>query len=293
MVETAQSPALWSWDPQIAAIAGVPAEFVPAPGELLMLDTEMPPLTDEEVARLRTHGENGENALSEYLLQRHKRLWKAREDPFRFGWELPHWGVIRHYLQQRDEIFVFGANDSAKSKFLARIVCQVLFRRITWPGMMSGPAKVLCIAQNDSVSKAIQQSAIYDELPSSLRVWNNQTSKKRSPIMKLNYSQSDGFTGGTFVLANPRGSQCWFRNVAQYEHGELSFEGAAYHLVAIDEDLPLSMLEALQFRAAKTNGKILYCFTSVKGFNSIARNVLTGARVIQSLPMNWDVFRKA
>jgi hypothetical protein len=248
------------------------------------MDFESPlPNADQMPVLLATDA--GRTAVRDLVIKRHKRIWGARNDPYRQGWELPHWTIIREYLQTRDELFVFGANDSAKTKFLARIVVQVLMRKIRWPGMKEGPVKVLCIAQNDTVSKQIQQSAIYEEMPLELRRWNEQVRKKRSSLMKVNYSQADGFTGGSFVLGQPHGSQCWFRNVSQWQHGELSFEGAAYHLVAIDEDLPLSMLEALQFRAGKVGGKILYCFTSVQGFNAICKNVLTGASVVQSLPM--------
>lgn len=275
---------IFAWNPEIAAAANVPVDFDPGDGALTMLEHELPALTEAEVAKLRST-RKGEEALADYLLQRHERVYRAWKDPYHHGWELPHWPIVRDYFQTRDEIYVFGANDSAKTKFLARIVVNVLMRRIRWPGIKEGPVKVLCIAQNDTVSKQIQQSAIYEELPKELRIWNESGKKRRSALMKLNYSQADGFTGAGFVLGHPRGSQCWFRNVSQWSHGELSFEGAAYHLVAIDEDLPLGMLEALQFRAGKVGGKILYCFTSVQGFNSICKNVLTGAAMVQSLPM--------
>lgn len=286
-----QGASLWGWNREVAGAVGVPADFVPSHGDLRMVDHEYPPLSEEQVAELE-ETEEGRLALADFVSDRHRRIWKARQDPLMHGWELPHWPVIRDALQKKDEVYVFGANDSAKSKFLARIVCEVLTRRCTWPTMMAGAPKVLCIAQNDTVSKQIQQSAVYEELPRYVRAFNDRDGqKRRSTKWKVNYSPADGFTGGTFVLPHPRGAQCWFRNVAQWEHGELSFEGAAYHLVAIDEDLPLGMLEALQFRAAKCAGKILYCFTSVKGFNPICKNVLTGARLVKALPMNWEWLR--
>ena len=276
---------VFDWNPEIAKECGIPADFEPSEAELLMIDHVEPRLSGEEVRQLQAMGREGQDALVDLVMERHKRVWNARNDPYRHGWNLPHWDPIKAALQTHDEIFVFGANDSAKTKFLARIAVHVLFRRIRWPGMAQGPVKVLCVAQNDNASKQIQQSAIYEELPVEARRWNDRKKKSRDVGMKLNYSVSDGFTGSGFVLGNPRGSQCFFRTVAQWRDGTLSFEGAAYHLVCIDESMPMSMLQALQFRAGKSGGKILFCFTSINGFDSICKNVLTGATVEKSLPI--------
>lgn len=214
--------------------------------------------------------------------------WVREPDPLNYGFDLPHWPVIRQLLMQKEEVYVFGGNDSAKTTLMAKIVSEVLTRRLVWPGAAAGAPQILCVAQNDTISRRVQQKMIYDHLPVEVRRLNDQAVKKRNSVSKVNYSIDGGFTNGSFALAVPRGAACMFRNVTQFERQELGIEGDAFDLVVIDESCPLALLEALRFRAAKRGGRILYCFTPVNGFDAVCNNVFTGARVVRSLPMQWD-----
>lgn len=270
------------------------------PHPLIDLDPDYRALPDAEVASMLAAG-TSEETLARYWLAREHRIkaangyflrdgkWVYEPDPVRHGFDLPHWPLIRHYLTQREEVFNFGANDSAKTTMMGKLTSELLTRRLEFPGMMIGPAQVCCIAQNDTMSKRVQQKKIYEYLAVELRR-NNDTGavKKRSAVAKLSYSEDGGFTNGSFTLPNPRGAACIFRNVTQFERNELALEGDGFHFIPVDESCPLALLETLRFRAAKKGGRILYCFTPIGGFDAVCNNVFTGARVLAYLPMQWD-----
>ena len=265
---------------------------------LVDLDPNYRSLSDEEFAQLAQAC--GDEAALAYFTARENRIkaaqglflkegkWVKEPDPLKFGFDLPHWPVIRQLLIQKEELYVFGGNDSAKTTLMAKIVSEVLTRRLTWPNQATGAPQVLCVAQNDTISRRVQQKMIYEHLPVEVRRLNDQTVKKRNSVSKINYSIDGGFTNGSFALGAPKGAACMFRNVTQFERQELGIEGDAFDLVVIDESCPLALLEALRFRAAKRGGRILYCFTPVNGFDAVCNNVFTGARVVKSLPMQWD-----
>lgn len=269
---------------------------------LVDLDPNYRKLTEAEFAELAR--EAGEEAALAYFMAREERIQQAQgvfkregklvrePDPLRYGFDLPHWPVIRELLVQKEEVYVFGGNDSAKTTLMAKIVAEVLTRRLTWPGQATGAPQVLCVAQNDTISRRVQQKMIYEHLPVEARRLNEQQVKKRNSVSKVNYSIDGGFTNGSFALAQPRGAACMFRNVTQFERQELGIEGDAFDLVVIDESCPLALLEALRFRAAKRGGRILYCFTPVGGFDQVCADVFSGARLVKSLPMQWDVMKR-
>lgn len=267
---------------------------------LVDLDPDYRRLTDAEMAAQLASGVS-EETLVKYRGARESRIrnaqgyflrggkWVYDPDPLRHGFDLPHWKIIRHYLQQREEVFNFGANDSAKTTMMAKLTNEVLLRKLDFPGMMAGAPQICCIAQNDTMSKRVQQKKIYEYMAREQRAVNDSGGvKKRSVVAKISYSEDGGFTNGSFSLANPRGAACIFRNVTQFERNELALEGDGFHFVPVDESTPLPLLETLRFRAAKKGGRLLYCFTPISGFDSVCNNVFTGARVVAYLPMQWD-----
>jgi len=243
-------------------------------------------LSDEEVRELLQQDWTWEDIL-EHHDAREERIRLFDHDPLLHGGELPTWPIIREQLQAKDELYLFSANDAGKSEFGGKWVCEVLTRRFTWPTMMPGAPKVLCIAQNDAASK-LQMEKVHKYAPLYARLANDRKGKPRNAYFKYNWSQAEGFTGAKFVLPNPRGAECDFRTVAQWLKGELSFESFAFHAVWIDEDAPLGMWDALRFRAAKKQGKLLFTFTPVSGFSGVCKTVLNGARLVESLPMQWE-----
>jgi len=243
-------------------------------------------LTDDEFAALAD--EVGPDAALAYFEDREARIRKADQDPLVHGFELPHWPDIRRLVQTKLLTGVLGANNSAKSWFMGKLACEALTGRLTWPGMYPGSVRVLMVAQDDGASLQYQQTAVYSHLPEAARKYNLSSGKKRGAITKINYSQANGFTEGTFVLPNK--SQCWFKTVAQYTRDPNSFEGPSYHLILIDEGAPLTLLELLLVRAAKVGGHVLYSHTCVHGIDATSANLLTGAKFVKTLPMNWDFF---
>ena len=229
----------------------------------------------------------GAPALTAYVEERQRRLDRAAQDPLQHGFELPHWKMNREELQTADLLFNFGGNGSAKTTFDAKLVVEVLTGRLTWPAMRPRPFLVLCVAQDDTVSRVVQQRMIYEHLPPSIRRFNESSNKPRNISRKISYTKDGGFAGSSFTLP-PHGDQCIFRNVSQYLRNDLSIEGMDMDLVIVDESCPLSMLEALLFRAGKRSGKIIYSFTAINGYDAVCRRALKGARVIKSLPMQWD-----
>jgi hypothetical protein len=250
---------------------------------LIDLDPDYRRLTDEEFDILTPE------EAEAYVKAREERLRLAVTDPLRHGFDLPHWRVIRHFLQQREEVYNFGGNDTAKTELLGKLTCEVLFQRLTFPGAAGGAPQILCIAQNDTMSKRVQQKRIYRFLPAELRKFNDSGApKKRQATQKISYSDDGGFTNGSFSVARPRGAAVVFRNVTQFERNELAIEGDGFHFVPIDESAPLAFLDTLRYRAGKLGGRILYCFTPIGGFDSVCNNVFTGARCLAYLPMQWD-----
>lgn len=242
-----------------------------------MLDVECPALTKAEVEALLAKPE-GMEALLEYIGQRKERLALALRDPLQHGFELGHWAEVRDWYRRKQALFVFGGNGSAKTELGAKLTVERLCE--------GSGARVLCVARNDDDSKAIQQATIYRHLPPAAREYNEQAKKARGTVLKVNYSQADGFTGSSFVLPNK--AQCWFKTVAQYLRDPISFEGPEYDLVWIDEGAPLSLVNTLRVRVGKRAGKLFFTFTAIHGIDAVGMEVLEGAKLVKSLPMQWD-----
>lgn len=246
--------------------------FTPHP----IWDREWPPLTEAEAMALVN--ERGADELTAYVAGHERRLKLAEEDPLRYGFDLPHWEVVNHWLEQKSELYLLGGNGSAKTEFGAKHVARLM--------ASSEMRKVLCVARSEDESIQYQQSAVYKYLPRAARAWNTQAKKRRNTVTKINWSQAGGFTEGTFVL--PNRCQCFFKTVAQYERDPLSFEGPEYDFIWIDEGCPLGLLDTLRVRASKRAGKLLFTFTAVHGMDAACNQALEGATLVKSLPMQWD-----
>lgn len=242
-------------------------------------------LSDEEMRAALTSG-TPEEVLLEYWQAREERIRKAEADPLQHGFELPHWERLRHVIAQKKLTGVLGANNSAKSYFAGKLAMECLTRRFEWEGMYPSNLRVLMVAQDEGSSLQYQQPAVYLHAPTAMKAHNTQSQKKRSTVTKFAYSQANGFTESTFVLPNK--AQCWFKTVAQYTRDPNSFEGPAYHLVLIDEGCPVTLLDLLRVRAAKIGGKVVYLHTCVHGVDATSLKLLTGARFVETLPMQWD-----
>jgi hypothetical protein len=242
-----------------------------------IVDELIPPLSEEQLkAWVRKPG--GFDAALEYWKRHESMIREAEEDPLRRGFELPFWYDFRELLARRDELYALGGNGPGKTEIGGKLAVESLVE--------ARGRRVLCVALNENSSKQLQQAAVYKYLPASCRQVNERLGpRRRDTIKNITYSQKNGFTEGTFVL--PNRAQCWFKTVEQYERDVTSFEGPEYDLVWIDEPAPAPLLETLRYRVGKRRGKILFTFTAVNGFDANCAMVLTGARLLKSLPMNW------
>lgn len=248
------------------------------PHPLLDCDPRMRPLTEPELKSWLAKP-NGLDSALQYWQLREDRIKEALSDPLERGFELPFWGDFRKFLSERDELYALGGNGPGKTELGGKIVVEKLRSE---RGM-----KVLCVAQNENASKQLQQPAVYKYLPRGLReLCEKGGPRRRDTIKNITWSQKGGFTEGTFVMANR--SQCWFKTVEQYERDNTSFEGPEYDLVWIDEPAPLTLVDTLSYRVGKRRGKFLFTFTAINGFDAVCMKILTGARVLRSLPMNYD-----
>lgn len=251
-----------------------PLPWTPHP----IVDRTMPPLSLPEIQALLQR-ENGEKLVFDFWKKREDRIKAAEEDPLHRGFEFQHWTETRRLLEQRQFVFVFGGNGPGKThfggKYTVQQMCQNRFSRS------------ICIATDDTSSRVLQQGAVYRHLPVSLRTRNEAAgSKRRDWKTKVTYSMSNGFTNGDLVL--PNGSRALFKTKAQFEKEPISFEGMDWDWAWLDEPVPLALVDVIQRRCSKRGGKILHTFTSADGFTAVCAKVLDGARMVKSLPMNWD-----
>ena len=233
-------------------------------------------LADAEATALLANGTT-EDEIVEYWREREERIRLSVEDPLRFGFELPFWADVRALLARKAEVYALGGNNPGKTEMGGKLAVEALLSK---PG-----AKVLCVTLNDDYSK-LQQASVYKYLPSTARGINEKAGpRKRDVVKNITYTQKGGFTEGTFVL--PNRAQAWFKTVEQYLRSPTSFEGPQYDFVWLDEPVPKGLLGTLKYRAGKLDGKIFHTFTAVNGYDATCAEVLTGARIVKSLPMNW------
>lgn len=243
-----------------------------------MVDRLIPPLSPAEI-RLWLQRPEGYEAVLKYWEQHEAAIREAKEDPLHHGFELPFWYDVRDLFGKKNELYALGGNGTGKTEIGGKLTAEIL---CSTSGM-----KVLCVAQNEAASKINQQAAVYKYLPVHARAVNEAAGgRRRHVIQKINYSQTGGFTEATFALMTR--SQCWFKTVEQYLRDSLSFEGPEYDLVWIDEPAPIKLIETLRYRVGKRGGKILLTFTAVDGFDAVCQGALTGAKVLKTLPMNWQ-----
>ncbi len=242
------------------------------------MDVLIPPVPESELLTWLRRPRGMEQAL-EYWQHHEAAIHEAEEDPLRKGFELPFWQDFREFLARKDEVYALGGNGPGKTEIGGKLVCETLVRERAM--------KVLCVATNENASRQLQQPAVYKYLPAQARELNERAGpRKRDTVKKITYSQSGGFTEGTFVL--PNRSQCWFKTVEQYERDNNSFEGPEYDFVWIDEPAPIALVDTLSYRVGKRRGKFLFTFTAVHGFDAVCSRILTGAKVLRALPMNWQ-----
>jgi hypothetical protein len=221
----------------------------------------------------------GADRLFEYYKHREAAIEREREDPYRYGTELPHWKLLDEQIEKYAEILLLGGNRSSKTEVCAKRVVRALTE--------NDGANIWCFTTSAQNSIAHQQAAIYRYLPPEYKNLGH------SRVHSVRYSIKNGFTNSAFVL--PNRSTCTFRNFQQdvgtVEGGEcglLDDPKNGSHSIGcwLDEEFNLNWLSTLRYRCltrADSNGipaRILMSFTTVSGWTNVVSQYLTGARTL-------------
>lgn len=233
----------------------------------------------------------GPDAALEYFKAREKRIADSNRDPFRYEFPLPHWDDVEQMVKRKTVTFVPGGNNPGKSWWAGSLVMRFLTRRFGWENQSVGKLRVLMIAQDETASEMFQQPSVYAHCPVEWRAINESGKKPPGFAKIFNYGEKNGFTEGTFVLPRPLRGQCWFKTVSQYLRDPKSFEGPAFDLIVIDEGCPVPLFNSLVGRAAKLGGRIVYLLTCVHGYDLTMGQGLEGAKLLKTLPMQFDPCR--
>ena len=242
----------------------------------------------------------GAQEVARLLASRQKVLDMQRRDPLRYGYEPDIWLVCRALLGMdvipkvvsirlaertgmeearawgawRDqllsnfgmrrfctELLINGANRAGKTDFAAKVVNELAESRnkLLWVGA----------AQLDA-SIEVEQKRVWHYLPEAKRRC------VKSDTDYLNYTEKNGFTGSSFVIA---GSRVKFATYRQDLQGAL--EGMEYDFGWADEEVPHEWLAALRMRTASKSGRILCTFTPVSGYTPVVAEFQDDLRYVR------------
>lgn len=227
-------------------------------------DHPVHPCVTQEQAGAILKMDDGEKKLRDILEKREEIIRLEEADPYRFGFEPPHWKDARELAEKSDELAIFGGNRSGKTEFCAKLTVE---KMLAIPN-----ARVWCFHTTHQSSLQVQQPAVFKYLPIEYK------SIKKSRVTNISYTQKNGFSDNTFVL--PNRSQCTFLNYAQSRQ---VIEGNEVDQVWVDEFCPADWLETLRFRTATRSGNILISFTPIEGYTMLVKDLIAGHDVL-----NWE-----
>jgi len=219
----------------------------------------------------------------------HEAIENSTKDPYRYGFLLPNWKRSWEMWQEYRTLLLLGANRSAKTTFGARTVVKALIEN---PG-----STIYCFCQNESVSIEVQQSAVYQQLPSELK------KKNTGDVHYISYSAQNGFTGKGFIL--PNGSRCKFLYYTQFQQDQSILEGMELGArrptwvnvgAWCDEYLGgMELLDRLYLRLATRNAKMLLTFTPKDGITETVSNFIREAETLErrDAPLLRDLHKQA
>lgn len=235
------------------------------------------PLPDAaRIAAALQQGEEGIAAAQAAIDRREERIRLEDVDAFHHGYELEWWADADQLMANSVLTGLFGGNGSAKTFFACKRGVQLLSQN-------DRPRKVLFLHESETVSVDVHQSAVYHFLPPGYK-GIKRSRRQRGSVL---YDERTGFTDNRFVLPNGSIGQFGF-----YSQDIKRYEGTAWDLIVADEDFPLGWLKTLIFRLWRRKGvtgkvgQILWCFTPVKGMTPAIREVITGARLLETRPVD-------
>ena len=207
----------------------------------------------------------GTEKVTEILNLREDKILAEKLDPYRHGFDLPHWAEADELLKQNNEILVLGGNRAGKTEWAAKRAVQTLINL--------KDARVWCLHTTNQSSIQMQQNVIYKYLPSEFK------DLKKNKIQNVSYTQKNGFSDNTFILPNK--SQCFFMNYAQKRD---VIEGGEVDLIWCDELVPLDWIETLRYRIVTRGGKLIVTFTPITGYSSVVKEYISGAKILEYKP---------
>jgi hypothetical protein len=230
------------------------------------------PPTDEELALLEA------DELLQIHAVYHEAIANAEKDPFRYGFQLPHWKKSDEQLSEVDEILALGGNRSGKTRYGAFAMVKAAIE--------NPESELFCFAQTSEVSIRQQQSAVWEQLPVELR------QKQTSAGTYISYTKKNGFTDSSLIL--PNGSQIIFKTYSQYSNNPTILEGAElgsrnpkWHNIGVWLDeylLGPELISTLRFRLATREAKMLVTFTPIDGYTEVIKEYLDNATTLETKP---------
>jgi hypothetical protein len=208
----------------------------------------------------------------------HEALQAAEDDPYRYGFILPHWKHADEHFENFRTLLLLGANRSAKTRYGAKSVVKA--------ALDNPQSLIFAFAQDDETSKLVQQQEVYLMLPAELK-------KRRTGAREyISYTLQNGFANSRVSFGN--GSQIVFKKYTQYLQNPSILEGmklgspdpAWLNIGAWCDEylLGMDMLNRLYLRLATHNAKLLLTFTPKDGETETVRNYRDKAKTISTRP---------
>lgn len=219
--------------------------------------------TAEEIRILAD--KHGPEKVAEILSLREDKILAEKLDPYRHGFDLPHWKEADQLLKENNEVLILGGNRASKTEWAAKRVVQTLVN--------IKDARVWCLHTTNQSSIQMQQNVIYKYLPSEYK------ELKKNKVQNVQYTQKNGFSDNTFIL--PNRSQCFFMNYAQKRD---VIEGGEVDLIWCDELVPLDWIETLRYRIVTRSGKLIVTFTPITGYSPVVKEYVSGAKIVETKP---------
>lgn len=231
--------------------------FEPTPHPILISPSS------EEIRKLSE--KIGQDKVVEILNLREDKILAEKLDPYRHGFDLPHWKDADELLKANNELLVLGGNRASKTEWAAKRAVQTLIN--------IKDARVWCLHTTNQSSIQMQQNVIYKYLPSEFK------ELKKNKIQNVAYTQKNGFSDNTFILPNK--SQCFFMNYAQKRD---VIEGGEVDLIWCDELVPMDWIETLRYRLVTRMGKLMITFTPISGYTPVVKDYVSNSKFIESRP---------
>ncbi len=188
----------------------------------------------------------------------------------RFGWGSDGaWIKWSELLRERlgmkrpvRDLLINGANRSGKSQFASDLTVREMLEI----------EKLRCVvgSQKRDTSVDVQQKRMHQYFKPDMR------DTVRSDVEYHKFSDKNGFTGDSFVF--PNSSKCKYHF---YTQNIINIEGKEMERAWMDEEVPVSWLNALRMRLATVRGRLLVTFTPISGYTPAVAQYLDGMKIVR------------